>query len=102
MVGALADWFAVTALFRHPLGIKIPHTAIIPRKKDQLGESLSGFVGENSLSPPVVAAKLRGARVSDASGPGCRRGRTPSASPPSWPPWSAARWRCCATTRSRP
>ncbi|MFL6096554.1 MAG: DUF445 family protein, partial [Blastococcus sp.] len=40
MVGALADWFAVTALFRHPMGLPIPHTAIIPRKKDQIGESL--------------------------------------------------------------
>jgi uncharacterized membrane-anchored protein YjiN (DUF445 family) len=68
MVGALADWFAVTALFRHPLGIKIPHTAIIPRKKDQLGQSLSGFVGENFLSPPVVSEKLRGAQVSERVG----------------------------------
>ena len=54
MVGALADWFAVTALFRHPLGLKIPHTAIIKRKKDQLGEGLGSFVRENFLSAPVV------------------------------------------------
>ena len=54
MVGALADWFAVTALFTHPLGIPIPHTAIIKRKKDQLGESLGTFVRENFLSPEVV------------------------------------------------
>ncbi|MFD7612232.1 DUF445 domain-containing protein [Streptomyces sp. NPDC059828] len=59
MVGALADWFAVTALFRHPLGIPIPHTAIIPNKKDQLGASLGSFVGENFLSADVVRARLR-------------------------------------------
>ncbi|WP_374023068.1 DUF445 domain-containing protein [Mycobacterium sp. HNNTM2301] len=63
MVGALADWFAVTALFRHPLGIPIPHTAIIKRKKDQLGEGLGTFVRENFLSPPVVETKLRDAQV---------------------------------------
>lgn len=59
MVGALADWFAVTALFRHPLGIPIPHTAIIPNKKDQLGASLGSFVGENFLSEDVVRGRLR-------------------------------------------
>jgi uncharacterized membrane-anchored protein YjiN (DUF445 family) len=58
MVGALADWFAVTALFRHPLGLPIPHTAIIPRKKDQIGDSLSDFVGENFLAEDVVRDKL--------------------------------------------
>ncbi|MEU8436930.1 DUF445 domain-containing protein [Streptomyces sp. NPDC029216] len=59
MVGALADWFAVTALFRRPLGLPIPHTAIIPTKKDQLGISLGEFVGENFLSAEVVRARLR-------------------------------------------
>jgi uncharacterized membrane-anchored protein YjiN (DUF445 family) len=58
MVGALADWFAVTALFRHPLGLPIPHTAIIPRKKDQIGESLGTFVQENFLTRGVVEEKL--------------------------------------------
>jgi uncharacterized membrane-anchored protein YjiN (DUF445 family) len=58
MVGALADWFAVTALFRHPLGLPIPHTAIIPRKKDQIGESLGAFVQENFLTRAVVEEKL--------------------------------------------
>ncbi|WP_233492572.1 DUF445 domain-containing protein [Blastococcus sp. TF02A-30] len=58
MVGALADWFAVTALFRHPLGLPIPHTAIIPRKKDQIGESLGTFVQENFLTRAVVEEKL--------------------------------------------
>ncbi|HEY5832367.1 DUF445 domain-containing protein [Streptomyces sp.] len=59
MVGALADWFAVTALFRRPLGLPIPHTAIIPTKKDVLGTSLGEFVGENFLSSDVVRARLR-------------------------------------------
>ncbi len=58
MVGALADWFAVTALFRHPLGVPIPHTAIIPRKKDQIGASLGTFVQENFLTRAVVEEKL--------------------------------------------
>ncbi|AZM46234.1 DUF445 domain-containing protein [Streptomyces sp. WAC 06738] len=58
MVGALADWFAVTALFKRPLGLPIPHTAIIPTKKDQLGRSLGDFVGENFLSADVVRARL--------------------------------------------
>ncbi len=68
MVGALADWFAVTALFKHPLGIPIPHTAIIKRKKDQLGEGLGTFVRENFLSPPVVETKLRDAEVAGRLG----------------------------------
>jgi len=63
MVGALADWFAVTALFRYPLGIKIPHTAIIPTRKDALGNSLSEFVGANFLAEDVVRDKLRRAEV---------------------------------------
>ena len=63
MVGALADWFAVTALFRHPLGLPIPHTAIIKRKKDQLGASLSSFVGQNFLAPEVVSAKVEAAEI---------------------------------------
>ncbi|MFD9539046.1 DUF445 domain-containing protein [Streptomyces sp. NPDC060022] len=58
MVGALADWFAVTALFRRPLGLPIPHTAIIPTKKDQLGASLGSFVGENFLSGDVVRDRI--------------------------------------------
>lgn len=68
MVGALADWFAVTALFKHPLGIPIPHTAIIKRKKDQLGEGLGDFVRENFLSPEVVTTKLRDADVAGRTG----------------------------------
>nr|WP_231983911.1 DUF445 domain-containing protein [Mycobacterium sp. 852013-51886_SCH5428379] len=68
MVGALADWFAVTALFRHPLGIPIPHTAIIKRKKDQLGEGLGEFIRENFLSPANVETKLRDADVAGRVG----------------------------------
>jgi uncharacterized membrane-anchored protein YjiN (DUF445 family) len=63
MVGGFADWFAVTALFRHPLGIPIPHTAIIPRKKDQIGEGLAGFVGKYFLTEAVVSERVAAARV---------------------------------------
>jgi uncharacterized membrane-anchored protein YjiN (DUF445 family) len=59
MVGALADWFAVTALFRYPLGLRIPHTSIIPHRKDALGTSLSQFVSANFLSEDVVRDKVR-------------------------------------------
>ncbi|MFH9004550.1 DUF445 domain-containing protein [Streptomyces afghaniensis] len=68
MVGALADWFAVTALFRHPLGIPIPHTAIIPTKKDQLGVTLGEFVGENFLSEDVVRQRLRAVGIGSRLG----------------------------------
>lgn len=68
MVGALADWFAVTALFKHPLGIPIPHTAIIKRKKDQLGEGLGEFIRENFLSRENVETKLRDAGVAGRLG----------------------------------
>ncbi|MGH3980502.1 MAG: DUF445 domain-containing protein [Pseudonocardiaceae bacterium] len=68
MVGALADWFAVTALFRRPLGLPIPHTAIIPRKKDALGGNLSDFVGANFLSEEVVRDKLRRAQITSRVG----------------------------------
>jgi uncharacterized membrane-anchored protein YjiN (DUF445 family) len=68
MVGALADWFAVTALFRHPLRIPIPHTAIIKRKKDQLGEGLGTFVRENFMSADVVETKRRDAQIASRMG----------------------------------
>ena len=58
MVGGLADWFAVTALFRRPLGLPIPHTAIIPANKDRIGDSLAGFLKDNFLTPAVVARRL--------------------------------------------
>ena len=59
MVGALADWFAVVALFRHPLGLPIPHTAIIPNRKNDIGESMSRFVADHFLEPEVVRKKLQ-------------------------------------------
>lgn len=58
MVGALADWFAVTALFRHPMGLPVPHTAIIPRRKDELGENLARFVRENFLIGAALQPRL--------------------------------------------
>jgi uncharacterized membrane-anchored protein YjiN (DUF445 family) len=58
MVGGLADWFAVTALFRHPLGLPIPHTAIIPRNKDRIGDSLASFLRANFLVPRIVARRM--------------------------------------------
>jgi uncharacterized membrane-anchored protein YjiN (DUF445 family) len=63
MVGGLADWFAVTALFRHPLRIPIPHTAIIPRKKDQIGEGLAGFVSQYFLTESIVRERVAAAQV---------------------------------------
>ena len=63
MVGGLADWFAVTALFRYPLGIPIPHTAIIPRKKDQIGDALAGFVKDHFLTSEIVAERVAAAQV---------------------------------------
>ena len=68
MVGGLADWFAVTALFRHPLGLPIPHTAIIPRNKDRIGEALATFLKENFLIPAVVARRMRNIDVAGATG----------------------------------
>ena len=63
MVGGVADWFAVTALFRHPLGLRIPHTALIPRQKDQLATKLGEFVTGNFLTPDAVAEQLVEARL---------------------------------------
>src|SRR6476661_4801489 len=68
MVGALADWFAVTALFKYPMGIKIPHTAIIPRRKDQIGASLGEFVETNFLSEQVVQDKLASVNIAGRAG----------------------------------
>ncbi len=63
LVGGLADWFAVTALFRHPLGLPIPHTAIIPERKEQFGETLGDFVQHSFLTPAIIVERVRGARV---------------------------------------
>jgi uncharacterized membrane-anchored protein YjiN (DUF445 family) len=63
MVGAIADWFAVTALFRHPLGLPIPHTALVPRKKDEFGKSLEEFFAENFLHEQVIRERLAAADI---------------------------------------
>ena len=65
LIGGLADWFAVTALFRHPLGIPIPHTAIIPTHKNRLGRTLGNFVQNHFLSREVLTTRLRGARPAE-------------------------------------
>jgi uncharacterized membrane-anchored protein YjiN (DUF445 family) len=64
VVGGVADWFAITALFRYPLNIPIPHTAIIPTRKDRIGRTLGNFVQHNFLSSEVLGAKLRGTQPS--------------------------------------
>ena len=64
MVGAIADWFAVTALFKHPLGLPIPHTALIPKRKDDLGRSLEEFVGENFLQEGIIRDRVAAATIS--------------------------------------
>ncbi|MEO0061724.1 MAG: hypothetical protein RLZZ08_284 [Pseudomonadota bacterium] len=68
MVGGLADWFAVTALFRHPLGLPIPHTAIIPENKDRIADTMAGFLRDNFLTPHVVARRLRDMNLAQAAG----------------------------------
>lgn len=60
LVGGLADWFAVVALFRHPLGLPFPHTAIVPRNKDRIGRALGAFVERNFLTPANIVARLEG------------------------------------------
>src|SRR3546814_16364957 len=68
MVGGLADWFAVTALFRHPLGLPIPHTAIIPRNKDRIGDTLALFLRDTFLTPTVVARRMYRLDLASAAG----------------------------------
>jgi uncharacterized membrane-anchored protein YjiN (DUF445 family) len=68
LVGGIADWFAVTALFRHPLGLPIPHTAIIPRNKDRIGDTLANFLKDNFLTPTVVARRMRSVDLAGAAG----------------------------------
>src|SRR5215210_8896790 len=64
MVGAIADWFAVTAIFKHPLGLPIPHTALIPKRKDEFGRSLEDFVQENFLQEAIIRDRLVVAQIS--------------------------------------
>lgn len=65
MVGGIADWFAVTALFRHPLGIPIPHTAIVPARKDRIGTALGNFVQRNFLQREIVAQKIAAMKLGE-------------------------------------
>src|SRR5690242_16160884 len=67
MVGGLADWFAVTALFRHPLGLPIPHTAIIPRNKDRIGRTIGNFVQNHFLARDVLNERLRSVHIAERS-----------------------------------
>jgi uncharacterized membrane-anchored protein YjiN (DUF445 family) len=101
MVGAIADWFAVTALFKHPLGLPIPHTALIPKRKDELGRSLEEFVGENFLQEEIIRDRTAAATISlrvgrwlavpeHAGGPSTRSPRSP-----------ATRWAGSARSTSR-
>ena len=66
MVGGLADWFAVTAIFRHPLGLPIPHTAVIPRSKERIAQALGEFIADNFLAQSNVAARLEGQDLASA------------------------------------
>ncbi|MDD3799151.1 MAG: DUF445 domain-containing protein, partial [Novosphingobium sp.] len=68
MVGGLADWFAVTALFRRPLSLPIPHTAIIPENKDRIADTMAVFLRENFLTPQVVARRVRSMNIAAAAG----------------------------------
>ena len=68
MVGGLADWFAVTALFRRPLGLPIPHTAIIPENKDRIADTMAAFLQENFLTPQVVARRMHNMNLAAAAG----------------------------------
>jgi len=68
MVGGMADWFAVTALFRHPLGIPIPHTAIIPVNKDRIADTMAGFLQDNFLTVPVISRRIRAMNVAQSLG----------------------------------
>jgi uncharacterized membrane-anchored protein YjiN (DUF445 family) len=68
MIGAIADWFAVTALFKHPLGIPIPHTALVPKRKEMLGRSLQEFVGANFLQEDVIRERIDHVGISERVG----------------------------------
>ena len=68
MVGAIADWFAVTALFKHPLGLPVPHTALVPKRKDSLGQSLQEFFGENFLQEAIIRDRVAAAGIARRAG----------------------------------
>ncbi|WP_288857582.1 DUF445 family protein [uncultured Corynebacterium sp.] len=68
MVGGLADWFAVAAIFKHPMGLPIPHTALVPNKKDQVADALSDFVSENFLNAETITEKVMAAGIPERAG----------------------------------
>ncbi|GAB3858054.1 DUF445 domain-containing protein [Nocardioides maradonensis] len=68
MVGAMADWFAVTALFKHPLGLPIPHTALVPKRKNEFGKGLEEFVGENFLQESIIRERVLGVHIAERVG----------------------------------
>ena len=74
-VGAIADWYAVVALFRHPMGLRIPHTAIIPQNQQRIAESLGKFVEENFLTPELIVGRLSGHDAAQALASGWRTRR---------------------------
>ena len=86
LVGGLADWFAVTALFRRPLGLPIPHTAIVVERKDRFAETLGAFVQESFLTPAAVSERLRASRAVERGWP---PGWPTPTTRPTWP----AGWR---------
>ena len=99
MVGGLADWFAVVALFRHPLGVPIPHTAIITERKEQFGETLGEFIQSSFLTGDAVAERVRAANVGDRDRP--LAGRSGQRRPAGRPRARAARSRWSTSSRTR-
>ena len=99
MIGGLADWFAVTALFRHPLGIPIPHTAIIPRRKDAIGASLGEFVQDNFFDPDDLAHWVADRAPGRGPGPlaGRRGGNRAGVGPRAGPAAGVAWWTVSTT-----
>src|SRR5690349_11214825 len=75
IIGGLADWFAITVLFRHPFGIPLPHTAILPSNKDRIGRSLGSFVERNFLVPEVILPKMHQRSEERRVGKECRSRR---------------------------
>ena len=101
MIGACADWFAVVALFRHPLGLPIPHTAIVPENKRRIGAALGRFVTNNFLSPRVAAERLRAIDLVGLAARGLADPRNAERSRPSLRGLRRMRSRPCPQMRSK-
>ena len=91
-IGGIADWFAVTALFRHPLGLPIPHTAIVPSHKERLGRALGNFVANHVFTESEVARTLSGLDLSGSSSASSRTSAPPAPPPAPWPRCSRGCW----------